>query len=150
MRSIKYLSIKFIFQSHAPPVKATLSRTDSDDWKEFISKPSLKYILRFLAGLASDHEPTQLAVSVDCIPIIHRLEQVSSDEHVGSLAENLLEALKSHPKVASRIEEVREQTRAEKKRLAMAMRERQLGALGMKTNEKGQVSLVVTVYLKYL
>jgi E3 ubiquitin-protein ligase UBR4 len=81
----------------------------------------------------------QLAVSTDCILIIHRLEQVSSDEHVGSLAENLLEALRAHTKVASRIEEVREQTRAEKKRLAMAMREKQLGALGMRTNEKGQV-----------
>lgn len=81
----------------------------------------------------------QLAVSTECIPIIHRLEQVSSDEHVGSLAENLLEALKTNPAVASRIEEVREQTRAEKKRLAMAMREKQLGALGMRTNDKGQV-----------
>lgn len=87
----------------------------------------------------------QLAVSTDCIPIIHRLEQVSSDEHVGSLAENLLEALRAHTKVASRIEDVREQTRAEKKRLAMAMREKQLGALGMRTNEKGQVLTLVTV-----
>lgn len=83
-----------------------------------------------------------MAVSADCIPIIHRLEQVSSDEHVGSLAENLLEALRAHTKVASRIEEVREQTRAEKKRLAMAMREKQLGALGMRTNDKGQVLIL--------
>lgn len=126
-------------------MKATLSRTDSDDWKDFISKPALKYILRFLTGLATNHEATQLAVSAECIPIIHRLEQVSSDEHVGSLAENLLEALKSHPKVATRIEEVREQTRTEKKRLAMAMRERQLGALGMRTNEKGQVCALTLV-----
>jgi len=87
----------------------------------------------------------QLAVAQDCIPIIHRLEQVSSDEHVGSLAENLLEALRSHPAVATRIEEVRKQTRAEKKRLAMAMREKQLGALGMHTNEKGQVSSLATL-----
>ena len=58
---------------------------------------------------------------------------------MGALAENLLEALRAHSQVASRIEEVREQTRAEKKRLAMAMREKQLGALGMRTNEKGQV-----------
>jgi E3 ubiquitin-protein ligase UBR4 len=35
---------------------------------------------------------------------------------------------------------VRQHTRAEKKRLAMAMREKQLGALGMHTNEKGQVT----------
>jgi len=31
--------------------------------------------------------------------VIHQLEQVSSDEHVGSLAENALEALRSHDKV---------------------------------------------------
>ncbi|KAK7862494.1 hypothetical protein R5R35_005919 [Gryllus longicercus] len=135
---------------HAPSVKPTLLRTDSDDWKEFISKPSLKYILRFLTGLATEHEATQMAVSADCIPIIHRLEQVSSDEHVGSLAENLLEALRAHPHVASRIEEVREQTRAEKKRLAMAMREKQLGALGMRTNEKGQVTAKSTLLMEDL
>lgn len=72
--------------------------------------------------------------------IVAFVVKVSSDEHVGSLAENLLEALKSNPSVATLIEEVREETRAEKKRLAMAMRERQLGALGMRTNDKGQVS----------
>lgn len=131
--------------SHAPSVKPTLLRTDSDEWKEYISKPALKYVLRFLTGLAADHPATQLAVAEDCIPIIHRLEQVSSDEHVGSLAENLLEALRTHAGVASRIEEVREQTRAEKKRLAMAMREKQLGALGMHTNEKGQVTAKSTM-----
>lgn len=47
-------------QMHAPCVKPTLMRTDSDDWKEFISKPALKYILRFLTGLATEHEPTQV------------------------------------------------------------------------------------------
>ncbi|RZF37948.1 hypothetical protein LSTR_LSTR005448 [Laodelphax striatellus] len=122
-----------------------LSRTDSDDWKEFISKPSLKYILRLLTGLATQHEPTQCAVDADCIAIIHRLEQVSSDEHVGSLAENLLEALCTNASVASRIDEVRQETRAEKKRLAMAMRQKQLGALGMRTNDKGQVTAESTI-----
>lgn len=68
------------------------------------------------------------------------MEQVSSDEHVGSLAENLLEALKTNTKMAEKIEEVREQTKSEKKRLAMAMRQKQLGQLGMRTNEKGQVT----------
>ncbi|XP_012287187.1 E3 ubiquitin-protein ligase UBR4 isoform X2 [Orussus abietinus] len=124
----------------APCVKPTLMRTDSDELKEFISKPALKYILRFLTGLATDHEPTQLAVSQTTISIIHRLEQVSSDEHVGSLAENLLEALRTNKKVAELIEDARQHTRSEKKRLAMAMRERQLGALGMRTNDKGQVT----------
>lgn len=66
---------------------------------------------------------------------------MSSNEHVGSLAENLIEALKENPTVAQKIEQARRQTKSEKKRLAMAMREKQLGALGMKTNEKGQVCL---------
>lgn len=47
---------------HAPCVKPTLLRTDSDELKEFISKPALKYILRFLTGLATDHEPTQVII----------------------------------------------------------------------------------------
>lgn len=131
---------------HAPCVKPTLLRTDSDELKEFISKPALKYILRFLTGMAHSHENTQVAVSQeDTIPIIHRLEQVSSDEHVGSLAENLLEALRTNPQVATKIEEVRDFTRSEKKRLAMAMREKQLGQLGMRTNDKGQVTAKSTI-----
>ncbi|XP_025161061.1 protein purity of essence isoform X3 [Harpegnathos saltator] len=130
---------------HAPCVKPTLLRTDSDELKDFISKPALKYILRFLTGLATDHEPTQLAVSQVTISIFHRLEQVSSNEHVGSLAENLLEALCTNKRVAELIEEARQHTRSEKKRLAMAMRERQLGALGMQTNDKGQVTASGTI-----
>ncbi|KAH8412923.1 hypothetical protein KR009_006805 [Drosophila setifemur] len=133
-RSLAYIT------EHAPCVKPTLLRTDSDELKEFISRPSLKYILRFLTGLSNHHEATQVAISKDIIPIIHRLEQVSSDEHVGSLAENLLEALSTDAATAARVQEVRDFTRAEKKRLAMATREKQLDALGMRTNEKGQVT----------
>jgi hypothetical protein len=33
----------------------------NDEWKEFIARPALKVILRFLAGLATDHEPTQVS-----------------------------------------------------------------------------------------
>ncbi|VVD06116.1 unnamed protein product [Leptidea sinapis] len=66
----------------APCVKPTLVCTDSDELKEFISKPALKFILRFLTGLAHDHEPTQMLVCEKVIPIVHRLEQVSSGEHV--------------------------------------------------------------------
>ncbi|XP_041973883.1 protein purity of essence isoform X2 [Aricia agestis] len=125
---------------HAPCVKPTLVCTDSDELKEFISRPALKYILRFLTGLAADHEPTQMLVCEKVIPIVHRLEQVSSGEHVGSLAENLLEALRSQPQCAAKVQQVRDFTRQEKKRLAMAVRERQLGALGMRSNERGQVT----------
>ncbi|KAI8429559.1 hypothetical protein MSG28_000181 [Choristoneura fumiferana] len=125
---------------NAPCVKPTLVCNDSDELKEFISRPALRYILRFLTGLAADHEPTQMLVCEKVIPIVHRLEQVSSGEHVGSLAENLLEALRSQPQCAAKVQEAREFTRQEKKRLAMAVRERQLGALGMRSNERGQVT----------
>lgn len=114
--------------------------SDSEELKNFISRPSLKFILTFLSGLATKHERTQLVVAKDLIPIIHQLEQVSSDEHVGSLAENLLEALCSEPATAKTVQEYRESTRAEKKRLAMATREKQLNAMGMRTNDKGQVT----------
>jgi hypothetical protein len=39
--------------------------------------------------------------------VLHRLEQVSSEEHVGSLSENLLEALRTNEAVAARVEKVK-------------------------------------------
>lgn len=45
---------------YAPCIKPTLLRVDSDDMKEFISKPALKYILRFLTGMANCHGQTQV------------------------------------------------------------------------------------------
>ncbi|CAH1787172.1 unnamed protein product, partial [Owenia fusiformis] len=118
-------------QMHSPPIK-TLLPTDSEDWKEFVGKPGLRYALQMLTGLAKGHDKTQEMVGQDLIQILHKLEQAASDEHVGSYAENLLEAVKGNPKVREKIEEVRKKTKAEKKRLAMAVRDRQLAALRMK------------------
>lgn len=86
-------------KQRAPHMKPPLGRPDADEWKEMVSKPALKYVLRLLAGLATDHVPCQEAIGKEVIPVIHQLEQVSSDEHVGSLAENVLEALRSHDEV---------------------------------------------------
>ena len=83
---------------NAPPIQTTIAR-DLAEWKEFVAKPSLKFVLRLLAGLAHSHVTTQLTLSTDSIPLFHHLEQISSDEHVGSLAENLLEAMCGHPQV---------------------------------------------------
>ncbi|CAL1532573.1 unnamed protein product [Lymnaea stagnalis] len=129
---------------HAPQIR-TLLATDSEMWKDFLTKPSLSYCLRMLTGLCTKHAPTQNQISQSCIPILHKLEQVSSDQHVGTLAENLLDALKTNEESAKKIEEVRQQTKAEKKRLAMAVRKKHLGALGMTTNEKGQVTVKSSV-----
>ena len=99
----------------------------------------MKYVLRALAGLATKHPPTQLALARECIPILHQMEQVSTDEHVGSLAEAVLESLKGQPEAEAKVKEVRNQTKAEKKKLAMAMRAKQLKAFGLKANDQGQV-----------
>ena len=90
-------------------------------------------------GLSDGHERIQKKVSANIIPTLHRLEQISSEVNVGILSENLLEALRQNGEVAKKIEEVRERTKSEKKKLAMAIREKKLGALGMHSNEKGQV-----------
>lgn len=75
--------------------------------------------------------PHQVLIGTDSITNLHKLEQVSSDEGIGTLAENLLEALREHPEVNKKIDAARKETRAEKKRMAMAMRQKALGTLGM-------------------
>jgi len=45
----------------------------------------------------------QVSIGQVILPVLHNLEQVSSDEHVGSLAENLLEALKENEKVSAKV-----------------------------------------------
>lgn len=72
-----------------------------------------------------------MLIGTDSITNLHKLEQVSSDEGIGTLAENLLEALREHSDVNLKIDAARRETRAEKKRMAMAMRQKALGTLGM-------------------
>ncbi|XP_069598111.1 E3 ubiquitin-protein ligase UBR4 isoform X6 [Ranitomeya imitator] len=133
-------------KKHIPSAK----NLDADIWKKFLSRPALPFILRLLRGLATQHLPTQQAlIGTDSITNLHKLEQVSSDEGIGTLAENLLEALREHPDVNKKIDAARKETRAEKKRMAMAMRQKALGTLGMTTNEKGQV-VTKTALLKQM
>ncbi|KAM8927577.1 E3 ubiquitin-protein ligase UBR4 isoform 2-T2 [Pelodytes ibericus] len=132
-------------RKHIPSAK----NLDADIWKKFLSRPALPFILRLLRGLAMQHTPTQALIGTDSITNLHKLEQVSSDEGIGTLAENLLEALREHPEVNKKIDAARKETRAEKKRMAMAMRQKALGTLGMTTNEKGQV-VTKTALLKQM
>lgn len=80
-----------------------LNRTDTENWKDFIQKPALSYVLRLLTGISQGHPPTQLLIGAECIPILHKLEQASSDKHIGTMAENLLEALKKNPEVSAKV-----------------------------------------------
>jgi E3 ubiquitin-protein ligase UBR4 len=132
-------SIEYLIK-HSPKVTTYLN-SDFELWKDFITRNSLPYVLRILTGLCRSHESIQDLIGESCIPLLHKLEQFSSGNLVGILAEDLLLALKQNPssKVSAAIEEVRNQTKAEKKKLAMAMRQKQLNQLGMKTNEKGQL-----------
>ncbi|XP_069096233.1 E3 ubiquitin-protein ligase UBR4 isoform X5 [Pleurodeles waltl] len=132
-------------KKHIPVAK----NLDSDIWKKFLSRPALPFILRLLRGLATQHHPTQVLIGKDSITNLHKLEQVSSDEGIGTLAENLLEALREHSDVNKKIDAARKETRSEKKRLAMAMRQKALGTLGMTTNERGQV-VTKTALLKQM
>uniref|UniRef100_A0A672LJA4 Ubiquitin protein ligase E3 component n-recognin 4 n=1 Tax=Sinocyclocheilus grahami TaxID=75366 RepID=A0A672LJA4_SINGR len=128
-------------KKHIPCAK----NLDADVWKKFLARPALPFVLRLLRGLATQHPPTQMLIGTDSITNLHKLEQVSSDEGIGTLAENLLEALRELTEVNVKIDAARRETRAEKKRMAMAMRQKALGTLGMTTNEKGQVVTKTTL-----
>lgn len=122
---------------NAPEMKSFV-QLNSEEWKEFASRPALKYVLKMLTGMGCGHEPTQLLIT-EAVPILHSLEQVLSDSHLATLAENLMEVLRENPSVEAKIQEIRLKTKEEKKRIAMAVREKQLGELGMIANDKGQV-----------
>lgn len=117
--------IKYI-ESNSPTVKTYLGTQDTDSWKEFLNKPSLSYVLRLLTGLSSGHESIQMKIGQSLIPILHKIEQLTTAGKVGVLAEDLLHSLTENEQVAKRIDDVRNQTRAEKKRLAQEARDRKM------------------------
>lgn len=123
--------------TNAPEMKSFV-QLNSEEWKKFASRPALKYVLKMLTGMGCGHEPTQLLIT-EAVPILHSLEQVLSDSRLATLAENLMEVLRENPSVEAKIQEIRLKTKEEKKRIAMAVREKQLGELGMIANDKGQV-----------
>ena len=95
--------------------------------------------------MAAEHSKTQEILADTVISQLHLMEQMSSDEHLGSLAEAVLEALKGHSEAGAKVTAVRTATRDEKKKMAMAMRAKQLAAIGLKTNDKGQVKAELSV-----
>ncbi|XP_065191781.1 E3 ubiquitin-protein ligase UBR4-like isoform X2 [Sycon ciliatum] len=136
-RSIVQHSIEHI-QQHVPHYAASAGGTADKEWKTFLSKASVPYIMRLLTGLCKGHNPSQELVSA-IIPALHHIEQTSSEGHVGSLAENVLEVLCEDAALKAKVKECRDHTRSEKKRRAMAMRQKQLKELGMNVNQHGQV-----------
>jgi len=123
---------------HVPQSSKIVVALDQE-WRDFIARPSLRYILLLLTGLATKHVATQRAIALDSVQAIHKLEQISSDEHLGSLAENLLGALKDG-EAKEQVSSVRTATRQEKKRLAMKNRVKELAKLGLKANDQLQIT----------
>uniref|UniRef100_A0A915PMF8 UBR-type domain-containing protein n=1 Tax=Setaria digitata TaxID=48799 RepID=A0A915PMF8_9BILA len=129
---------RYLAENHPPIFNVSVT---GSEWKYFLSKPSLKYVLKLMAGMARAHEPSQEAIAENSLPILHRLEQISSAEHIGTLAENVMEELKKNDQVAVQIEKVRQETKIKKRQLAMAMRQKQLSKMGMEIGKKGQVKV---------
>ncbi|CAF2716025.1 unnamed protein product [Rotaria sp. Silwood2] len=118
-------------ETNSPQVKTYLGMQDQDSWKEFLNKPSLSYVLRLLTGLSYGHEQIQMKIGQSLIPILHKIEQLTTAGKVGVLAEDLLHSLTENEQVAKKIDDVRNQTRAEKKRLAQEARDRKMRELNL-------------------
>ncbi|CDW57727.1 E3 UbLigase R4 domain containing protein [Trichuris trichiura] len=150
--------------AHAPAACRQGLTLDSDELQEFVARPGLRFSLKFLNELCRGHEASQLHVATDCVPIVHRLESVSSKEHIGSLAEGLMEILRENDVVAKKVcrsttivdwlqnplcirscrlclqvEEARLETKRRKKQIAMEVRKKQLRRLGMQLTDSGAI-----------
>uniref|UniRef100_A0A1I7UEM6 E3_UbLigase_R4 domain-containing protein n=1 Tax=Caenorhabditis tropicalis TaxID=1561998 RepID=A0A1I7UEM6_9PELO len=115
--------------------------TESPEWKAFLSKPSLKLILTLLSGLARGHQASQKEIAKTTLKLLHRLEQVASDNSIGTLAENVIEALNEDEEVRNQIKMVRDETEKKKKQMAMMNREKQLQKMRMKVSSGGQITV---------
>lgn len=115
--------------------------TESPEWKVFLARPSLKLILTLLAGLARGHQASQKEIAKTTLKLMHRLEQVASDNSIGTLAENVIEALNEDEEVRNQIKLVRDETEKKKKQMAMLNREKQLTKMRMKVGTGGQIKV---------
>ena len=68
------------------PEKDYLS--DQKAWKEFLARPAVPYVLKLMRALSMGHDETQLVIGESCIPVLHRLERVASEEQVRSITLN--------------------------------------------------------------
>ena len=118
-------------QLHSPPMKTYLGMQDQESWKEFLLRPSIFDVFRLLTGLSSAAPPPEIQVKIaqTLLPILHKIEQLTNAGKVGVLAEDLLQALTDNEEVARQIDQLRQQIRAEKKRLAQEARERKMKEL---------------------
>ncbi|CAK9290710.1 unnamed protein product [Gordionus sp. m RMFG-2023] len=122
---------------------ATAKETDGNDSerkRKEESDPNLKKDIEEAQETSYDKSNDIETDITSLLKLLHKLEQTSTEDHLGTLAETLMNTLlQTDPSVQQKIEKIRHQTKLERKKIAMAKREKRLEALGMKTNVKGQV-----------
>ncbi len=91
---------------------------------------------RYTVTLYSNLPP--LTILKECLSSVHVKLHFSFLECTAHVCVQYSQLVMSLPHLFQ-IKRVRKATREEKKRRAMAMRQKELGALGMEVNEKGQV-----------
>jgi hypothetical protein len=102
-------------------------------WERYLARPALLQGLRVLGGLAKGHRLTQaLMVEEGLLALLHDIEEITTSGDAGSLAEVLLETVSADDAgVAAAVEDLRRQTRDQKKRLAQQNRDKALQAMGI-------------------
>jgi len=124
-----------------------ISTATADEWAPFLAKPALTIALRLLAGLAFKHAETQstLAHEQDLLAILHQMEQLTSEQRVGSYAELVLEALcVDNEAVAAQVAQVREVTKERKKAIALAQRQAMLKTMGFQLASESEGGKIVS------
>ena len=104
-------------------------------WRLFLDRPVLPQVLRALLALVRGHLPTQedLASRAGVIACLHQLEQLTSERHVGTLSEMVLDAMAADgaaPAAAAAVAAARSATRQRRQALALAQRAAVLQDLG--------------------
>ncbi|SPQ94901.1 unnamed protein product (mitochondrion) [Plasmodiophora brassicae] len=122
------------YESVVPSALQYLSSIESSDPQH---RRALPLVLRILTGLVRKCAPAQTA-AVPAIPMLHRLERITSTNKVGPLSENLLEALcDDNPEVSSIVKALRQQTREARKQVALAKRRALVDALRLESTSVG-------------
>uniref|UniRef100_A0A061RK46 E3 ubiquitin-protein ligase UBR4 n=1 Tax=Tetraselmis sp. GSL018 TaxID=582737 RepID=A0A061RK46_9CHLO len=129
---------------------SSISRRRYSRWASALEKPGVPAALRLLVALAKGHPVTarSLVGRSELLLLLHRLEGCSSENHVGGLAESLLETLSAAggASAAAAVDALRESTKAEKKERAQRKREQMLASMGMKqvSSPSGQTILALS------
>jgi len=125
----------------AQVVADTLPAADVDKqgtaWAKALATPCLPHVLQLLTGISRGYEAAQTQVAQSgsgssLLMSLHALEEMSSEQHMGSLAEQLLLALsEGNPQLTLSIAQLREATVDKKRGIALAQRERLLQEMGL-------------------